>query len=158
MLQKAIRKIWRLLSPDTRARLVRATQSSFTVSAAAVISNDKGEVLLLNHVLRPYSAWGLPGGFLDKGEQAEEAIRREIREETGLELEQLQLYSMRTTNSHIEVLFFARSNGDPRINSREIIDLGWFTPDKMPEQMSRVQREQVLDVLAACVEHKTEPV
>src|SRR3982751_1774732 len=100
MLKKVIRRIWRLISPDTRAWLVRSTQTSFTVSAAAAISNEKGEVLLLNHVVRPYSGWGFPGGFIEKGEQAEDAIRREVREETGIELTQLKLYSIRTTGAH----------------------------------------------------------
>jgi ADP-ribose pyrophosphatase YjhB (NUDIX family) len=78
MLKAAVRRIWKLLPPAARGRLVRITQSRFTVSAAAAIVNDRGEVLLLNHVLRPYASWGLPGGFIDAGEQPEAAIRREV--------------------------------------------------------------------------------
>ena len=90
MLKRAIRRLWRLISPDTRSWLVRKTQSSFTVSAAAIIFNEKKEVLLLNHVLRPNSGWGIPGGFIEKGEQAEEpgAIRH------ALDLEQQQCQSL----------------------------------------------------------------
>ncbi|MFL6469162.1 MAG: NUDIX hydrolase [Pyrinomonadaceae bacterium] len=147
MLKKAIRRIWRLISPDTRALLVRSTQSSFTVSAAAVVSNEKGEVLLLNHVLRPYSGWGFPGGFIDKGEQAEDAIRREVREETGIELTQLKLYSIRTTGVHIEVLFSAMADGEPSVKSAEIMEVRWFNPSELPDDLATAQRRQIREIL-----------
>lgn len=146
MLKKLIRRIWRLISPDTRAWLVRSTQSQFTVSAAAVVSNGKGEVLLLNHVLRPYSGWGFPGGFLDKGEQAEDAIRREVREETGIELTQLELYTVRTTGAHIEILFSAMADGDPSVKSAEIIEVRWFEASELPEDLAAIQRRQILEI------------
>ena len=146
MLKKTIRRIWRLISPDTRAWLVRSTQSSFTVSAAAVVSNGKGDVLLLNHVLRPYSGWGFPGGFLEKGEQAEDAIRREVREETGIELSQLRLYSVRTSGAHIEILFSGTSVGEPSVMSAEIIEVRWFAPSVLPDDLAPVQRNQILEI------------
>ena len=148
MLKKTIRRVWRLISPDTRAWLVRATQSQFTVSAAAVVSNGKGEVLLLNHVLRPYSGWGFPGGFLEKGENAEDAIRREVREETGIELTHLELYTVRTTGAHIEILFSAQAVGDPSVKSAEIIELRFFKPDEIPSDMAPVQKRQIHEVLS----------
>ena len=147
MLKKTIRQIWRLISPDTRAWLVRRTQSQFTVSAAAIVTNGKGEVLLLNHVLRPYSGWGFPGGFLDNGEQAEEAIRREVREETGIELSQLELYSVRTSGAHIEILFSAEAEGEPTVKSAEIIELRFFASDEIPEDMGAVQKRQIREIL-----------
>lgn len=146
MLKKLIRRVWRLISPDTRAWLVRSTQSQFTVSAAAVVSKGKGEVLLLNHVLRPYSGWGFPGGFLDKGENAEDAIRREVREETGIELTQLALNSVRTSGTHIEVLFSAVAVGEPIVRSAEIIELRWFAPNELPDDLGAVQRRQILEI------------
>ena len=85
MIRERIGFAWKILPPWLRLKIIRTTQQKFTVSAAAIITNDNGEVLLLNHVLRPFSGWGLPGGFLGAGEQPEEAIRREIREETGIE-------------------------------------------------------------------------
>lgn len=143
MLKKAIRKLWRLISPDTRAWLVRSTQSSFTVSAAAIILNEKKEVLLLNHVLRPYSGWGIPGGFIDKGEQAEDAIRREIREEIGIEISRLKLYMIRTLGSHLEILFFAKPEGEPGICSAEIIELRWFPIDEIPSDVAKTHRKHI---------------
>jgi 8-oxo-dGTP diphosphatase len=143
MLRKRIGFVWKMLSPRMRLGIIRATQQKFTVSAAAVILNDAGEVLLLNHVLRPFSGWGLPGGFLTAGEQPEEAIRREIREETGIELENLEMFRIRTLNRHLEMLFSATAVGDPEVKSQEILELGWFEIESMPEQMSNAQKRLI---------------
>ena len=104
-------------------------------------------MLLLNHVLRPRSGWGLPGGFMDHCEQPETALKRELREETGIEISDIELYSIGTVNKHVEILFTARSNGDPRVLSREIIELGWFGRDELPAEMSRHQQMLIRKVL-----------
>jgi len=148
MLKKAVRRIWRFLSPGMRARLVRSVQTSFTVSAAAIVTNEEGKVLLLNHVLRPDSGWGYPGGFVNKGEQAEDAIRREVREETGIDLDKLELHDVRNSGTHIEILFVAKSVGEPEFRSREIIELGWFGIDDFPQEMPRRQQEQIRKTLS----------
>ena len=123
-----------------RQTVTRVFQVRFTVSAAGVITNEKGEVLLLNHVLRPVSGWGVPGGFLNFGEQPEAAFRREIREETGLELRDVTLYRSRTFKRHIEIIFLAKGVGEAKVLSREITELGWFTVENMPKDMSLDQQ------------------
>ena len=123
-----------------RTFAARSIQATFTVSAAGVITNEKGEVLLLNHLLRPMSGWGVPGGFLESGEQPEAAFRREIREETGLELTDVSLYRARTLKRHIEIIFLAKGVGEASVQSREIIELGWFAVDDVPKEMSLDQQ------------------
>lgn len=147
MLRKAIGDVWKLLPRRLRAKIVRLTQQKFTVSAAAVVINQEREVLLLNHVLRPGSGWGLPGGFLAKGEQPEEGIRREIREEIELELDSLAMYRVRTVGTHIEIIFTARAAGEPRVNSREIYELGWFDQASLPAKLSISQRNVIDKVM-----------
>src|SRR5688572_25621583 len=112
--------LWLRLPPWARMFFIRRTQPTFTVSAAAVVLNGKGEVLLLNHILRPGGGWGLPGGFLDAGEQPDDALRRELMEETGIELSELKMFRVRTLGRHIEILFSARTDSDPEVKSREI--------------------------------------
>ncbi|HEX6125117.1 MAG TPA: NUDIX domain-containing protein [Pyrinomonadaceae bacterium] len=148
MLKKPIRFAWKILPPRLRLGIIRATQRKFTVSAAAIITNMKGEVLLLNHVLRPFSGWGLPGGFLSKGEQPEAAIRREIIEETGIELDELRMFRVRTLGRHVEILFAARTDGEPEVRSREILELGWFDIESMPEQMSSAQKKMIQEAVS----------
>ena len=75
---------------------MRATQAQFTVTAGALIFNDAGEVLLLKHRFRAGSGWGIPGGFLETGEHAEQALRRELREEIGLTVHEVEIFTSRT--------------------------------------------------------------
>lgn len=138
-LQK-LSKLWKMLPSGARLRITRATQHKFTASVVGIITNENDELLLLDHLLRPASGWGLPGGFLDPGEQPEAAIRREIREETGLELTDIKLYRVRTLKRHVEILFTARSTGDGVISSREITEIRWFAPDNIPREMNLDQQ------------------
>lgn len=130
-----------------RLKIIRATQQKFTVSAAAVITNAEGKVLLLNHVLRPYSGWGLPGGFLTNAEQPEDAIEREIREETGLEMENLKMFRVRTIGRHVEFLFRADAAGEATVHSREILELGWFGVKELPEGLPKSQKDVIRQLL-----------
>jgi len=147
MLKTIIGLIWRKLPPSVRMKIVRVTQKKFTATVAVIIENEMGEVLLLDHVLRPASGWGIPGGFLEYGEQPAEAVKRELREEIGLELKNLEMVRVRTSGRHIEILFRARANGTASVKSREINALGWFEVDKMPEKMSRIQKTIIEDLL-----------
>jgi ADP-ribose pyrophosphatase YjhB (NUDIX family) len=56
-----------------------------SVSVAAVITDDQGRALLIQR--RDNGHWEPPGGVLELGETIEEGLRREIREETGLDIE-----------------------------------------------------------------------
>ena len=127
--------------------IVRATQEKFTVSVAGVITNEAGEILLLDHVLRPGCGWGFAGGFMEAHEQPEETLRREINEETNLELENIKLLRARTVNRHIEILFSAEARGEARVKSREIKSLDWFTADNLPENMPPCLRSSIKNLL-----------
>lgn len=127
--------------------IVRATQDTFTVSAAVVITNPEGKVLLLDHHIRPRSGWGLPGGFIEHGEQPEAAARREVLEEIGLELGEIDLLRVRTVRTHIEIIFRGFSDREPEIRSSEIKAVGWFDLSGLPEGMGAGQRDYVASVL-----------
>jgi 8-oxo-dGTP diphosphatase len=148
MLKDLIGKIWRKTPEFIRVRLIRGSQTTFTVSVGAVVVNSRGEVLLLDHVIRPGSGWGVPGGFIDAGEQPAEAVRREIMEETGLEIRNVEMKGARTLRRHVEILFRADGDGEPVVKSREIKRLGWFSPDAMPEGMSKSQIEIIRRLLS----------
>ena len=147
MLKKLVGTIWRTMPRFLRARAIRLTQTKFTVSVAAVVMDAEGKVLLLDHVFRPGSGWGIPGGFVNQGEQPEQAIRRELEEETGLRLENIKLFRARILKSHVEFIFEAQAKGIGEVSSREILAVEWFALGEMPEEMSAMQKATVREVL-----------
>lgn len=78
-----------------------------------------GKVLLIRRK-NPPLGWALPGGFVDYGETVEDAVRREMKEETGLELENLRQFRVysdpgRDPRCHcVSVVFSAEGRGEPR--------------------------------------------
>ena len=121
---------------------MRLAHTRFTVTAGAVIFNDKREVLLLKHRFRAGSGWGLPGGFMEHGEQPIDALRRELREEIGLEVDDVEVFASRSFRKpkQVEVLFRARANADVKSLTIEVERAEWFALDSLPEGLPRDQR------------------
>jgi ADP-ribose pyrophosphatase YjhB (NUDIX family) len=148
MIRQTIGKFWKILPRSVRRLTVRLSQTNFTVSVAAIVVNDKREILLLNHVLRPKSGWGFPGGFLDADESASDAIKREVKEETGIDLADLEFKRVLVHGHHIEIVFAARPVGEPQVLSSEIYELGWFGTDGLPDGTTMGQKMLIGEVLA----------
>lgn len=77
-------RIFRRLPAPVRRGLVRVATPSYTVGAVCALECE-GRLLVLRQPHRP--GWSLPGGLLGRGETASAAVRREVREETGLDVE-----------------------------------------------------------------------
>ena len=148
MLKKIVGKIWRKSPAFVRRRFVRTIQTKFTASVGVVVTNSEGKILLLDHVLRPGSGWGIPGGFIEAGEQPDEAIRRELCEEIGLELESVELRRVRTLKRHIEMIFKARAREKGKVQSFEINKIGWFALDELPKELNKGQKEIIREILS----------
>ena len=129
---------------------MRVGHRRFTATAGALIFDDLGRILLLEHVFRPDSGWGIPGGFLARGEQPEEGLRRELLEEVGLELDSLELLFVRNLRRprQIEMYFRAKPKGEPRPRSFEIKRADWFALDELPTELSNDQRKIIQRALA----------
>lgn len=121
---------------------MRATQAQFTVTAGALIFNDAGEVLLLKHRFRAGSGWGIPGGFLETGEHAEQALRRELREEIGLTVHEVEIFTSRTFKrpQQVEILFRCRANGAVKPQTIEVERAQWFSLQSLPAELPKDQR------------------
>ena len=67
-----------------RYLFLRVLNPSFMVGAMALIQDDAGRLLILEHTYRREVPWGLPGGWLRRSESPETGLQREVLEETGL--------------------------------------------------------------------------
>ena len=121
---------------------MRLAHTRFTVTAGALIFNDAGQILLLKHRFRAGTGWGLPGGFLEAGEQPLDALRRELREELGLEVEDVEIFHARSFKKpkQVEVLFRCRANAPVTPRTMEVERAEWFSLDSIPAGLPRDQR------------------
>ncbi len=106
----------------------------FVASVAAAAIDEEGRILLCNHVFRRGAPWGMPGGFLMKGEDPADAIRRELKEELGVEPVELELLLVRTfpKTRQLEIIYRCRIEGEPSVDSVEVREAEWFSPDALP--------------------------
>jgi len=86
-------------------RQVVGNQPLVLVGTAVAVFNSNGEILLQK---RRDGIWGVPGGFIELGESTEEAGRREVFEETGIEIGKLDLVGVFSGKQHYVKL----PNGD----------------------------------------------
>jgi 8-oxo-dGTP diphosphatase len=104
------------------------------VSVMAWIEDDRGSVLLVRQAAGQ-TLWTLPGGKVKRNESLERAIKREVREETGLSVratDYLQMYD-RPKRGAITILFrvlVQRQAARMHFPAEEIVDLGFF--DRLP--------------------------
>jgi len=147
MLKRIIGFVWRAVPGRVRRGGVWLIEPRFAVTAAAVVINEARQVLLLKHVLRKGSGWGIPGGFLEKGEQPEDALRRELCEETGLEIERAEIVAARTLlkSRQIELLYlcYAKNGSHAQAQSLEIKSAAWVSLDRLPPELGRDQRRLI---------------
>jgi ADP-ribose pyrophosphatase YjhB (NUDIX family) len=128
------------LEPD--AVVVRCAACGFEQWAASVPGAQAlvvadGKVLLGRRAADPGAGrWDLPGGFLEEGEQPLDALRRELREETALEIEPLEYFgTWIQPYGHRLVLcltWLARPAGGEPTAGDDLVELAWFGPDELP--------------------------
>lgn len=114
--------------------------------AGAIIRNEAGELLLQQRT--DDHQWTLPGGAIEPGEEPAEALIREVREETGLEVVPLRLtgvyggkervvsYPNGDRVALIAMIFECRVvGGRLQTDDDETLDLRYFALDALPETM-----------------------
>ena len=105
------------------------------VSVAALVTNDKGEILLVNS---PWRGWEYPGGLIEPGESFEAALKREVREESGVEIEITGFVGVckNVARDIVNIDFTARYTGGELTTSEESTEVGWFAPEKALEMIT----------------------
>ena len=105
------------------------------VSVAALVTNDAGEVLL---VKSPWRGWEYPGGLIEPGESFEAALKREVREESGVEIEITGFVGIckNVARNIVNIDFTARYTGGALATSEESTEVGWFSPEEAVEMIT----------------------
>ena len=115
------------------------TQTYPEATVGALVVNERGEVLIVRS-----HKWGdkytVPGGHIELGERAEDAIRREVKEETGLEAEPVELLIVQQAiypkdfHKHEHYVFMdfvlKAKSSKVQLDGRELQDYGWVRPEE----------------------------
>lgn len=106
------------------------------VEPCIIVLVSRGEeLLLLRNVKDTRGVYACLAGFVEIGETLEQAVRREIREETGLEVENIRYVGSQSWPfpDQLMAAFYADyKSGEIRIQESEIADARWFRPDALP--------------------------
>lgn len=117
-----------------RWALVSAANQKFLVGAAVVILNEQHEVLLFNHTYRLSYPWGLPTGWLQRGESPARAIEREVFEESQLVVHVTGLLSVSAAQDvpRLDIVYAGCPVGGSFRPSAEVSTAAFFAPANLP--------------------------
>jgi ADP-ribose pyrophosphatase YjhB (NUDIX family) len=135
---------------EGRARCPACGSVFYANSAPAVegLLERDGKVLLAKRGIEPRRGyWDLPGGFLEEGEEPLDGLRREVREETGLEVDPVEWLG-----THLEpydnyfvlgLTWLVAGEGEPR-PADDVEELAWFGPGELPHEMAFAHQDGLL--------------
>ncbi|NUR75019.1 MAG: NUDIX domain-containing protein [Thermoleophilia bacterium] len=108
-----------------------------------------GHVLLARRAYEPRRGhWDLPGGFLEETEDPVDGLRREFREETGLDVEPVELLRIDIepyAGRHVfSVTWIVRGGDGEPVAADDVAELRWFARDRLPREMAFPGQEEVL--------------
>jgi ADP-ribose pyrophosphatase YjhB (NUDIX family) len=116
----------------------RIIRPLFQVFAVAVIFDQNKKVLLVKTTYNRFHPWGLPGGSLEYGETAEDALIREIHEETNLRIEIERFLFVKTwTPDRVGLYYLCKIVNGEFHPSDEVSELDYFSPDNLPDIRSQ---------------------
>ena len=138
MLKIILLKIWRVFPVWIQVLLSRIIRPLFQVFSVAVIFNADKKVMLVKSTYQRHHPWGLPGGSLEHGETAEEAIVREIHEETNLSIEIERFLFVKTWKpDRVGLYYQCKIAGGEFHPSDEVSELGFFSSNNLPDVRSQ---------------------
>ncbi len=140
-----------LLVADRSRRAWWFVTRPFSVGVLALVVDDEGRILLVEQTYR--SGWYLPGGGVRRKEGLDDALRRELREEVGVEPTsppRLQgvYWRFGESKSDYIAVFVVESWRRRPAKSLEIARDAFFAPDELPEDTSPAARQRIAEYAA----------
>ncbi len=129
------------------ARMTRG----LTLGVRGLVADAEGRVLLVTHTYMP--GWYMPGGGVERGETAEQALSREMVEEAGVRLTArpvlASIHSNHKSHRGDHVLIYRVTAWEPCQPTQrgEIAAIEWFAPDKLPADLSPTTRRRLAELL-----------
>jgi 8-oxo-dGTP diphosphatase len=129
----------------------------WSIGASAAVVNE-GRVLLVRHTYgEKKGRWALPGGYATHQERIDETVIREVKEETGLEVEVVDVIGLRTRytvqGGALFVLFRARPlAGELSATGEEVDRARWFSLDEIEEMGETELLPAACNAVAAALE------
>ncbi len=119
----------------------------FRIGVYALIFDDEGRILLGHR--RDIDWWNLPGGGMEAGETVDEAICREVREETGLEVKVERLVGVYSKPQKQEVVltFLCQVIGGTLHPTEETRESRYFAPSSLPSNTLPKHRQRIEDAM-----------
>jgi mutator protein MutT len=124
--------------------------------AIGLLKNDKGEILIQlrnDPTNDSHNKWALPGGIVDENESPEEAVVREVKEETGFEVEVVRLLPklFRSAWSHGCFLLIPYEcriiGGEYSKQDFEVIEGKFVLPDEIDHSQTLLYTKEIVDLL-----------
>ena len=131
---RALARIYNALPVQWQRRILDRTQPRFLVGVVGLGVDRSGHVLLARHRFGS-PQWRFLGGFLAPGERLEDALAREVREETGLAIEVGPILEANQgfRGRRVELVYAYRPTGGLERLSSEVIEIRSFDPGDLPD-------------------------
>lgn len=144
--------LWKVLPlpRPLRRAYIGWTHPRFLIGVVALIRDDAGRILVLEHTYRRQYPWGLPGGYLQAREDPAQGLVREVREETGLIVQVDRLLNAELfASDQLDLLFAVTVLSGAQQTSPEVRDWRYVSPAELsqilPNQLALLRRANLLD-------------
>ena len=132
-----------LTIPQCRKCTFRFYQNSKPCVVGIIVDRDEGKILLTKRGILPFKGdWDMPGGFLRNGEDPEAGVKREIKEELGIDCEVEELFDIfvdtyGTYNVYtFNVCYIIRTTGGNLKPMDDVVEAQWFRFDNIPDNLA----------------------
>ena len=129
--------------------LLKRINTLFMVGVVGLITDNEGRVILFHHTYRNRYAWGLPGGWMNRHEQPDAALVREVREESGLRIDVSGPYRIFSESAApmVELVLRARLIEGDFTPSAEVDRMRAVSLNDIPDQVKPSQRKVIEEFL-----------